>query len=242
MHPYPFCLHFRPNLTQMCAESPHLCDKFIDTVMDLCNQALNILGEEYSPEEEQCRQQIGDLLQHYHEMQPAGYEINAPEVDLSPYASNDTSHSFGTPVSAGPSEPFENYWSPPDPSNITGASTSGSVSPQDLQMNIPAMSELDNTPRDHNTGDHPPQPEAQAPAAAGPSRLIPSAAVAEVTCDECSKVFRGKAIWLSSNMARHKRENHSDQASSFPCEECGRTFKRKHNLKVHVNTVHFKRD
>lgn len=242
MHPHPFCLHSRPNLIQMCAGSRHLCDMFIDTVMDLCNQAVNILGEEYSPEGEQCRRRIDVLLQHYHEAQPARYEINAPEVDLSPYASNHTSHSLETPASAGSSEPFDNYWPFGDPSNDTGASTSGSVSPQDLQLNIPAMAELDNTPQHHNTGDYPPQSDIQAPPAACPSRLIPSAAEAELACDECPQVLRGKTIWLSSNMARHKREKHSDQASSFPCAECGRTFSRNHNRKAHVKTVHFKRD
>lgn len=216
---------------------------FIDTVMDLCNQASGILGEDCSVEEEHCRQQINMLLQHYQDEQPAGYEINAPEVDLTPYASNDTSHSFGTPVSAGPSDPFDSYqWGFPDPSTFGGGSTSGSVSPEDTQMTFPDMPELDTNAQDENLPTTLRGPEVQVPRIKGLAPSIPSAPEAELHCDECSTVLKGKAIWLASNMQRHKREKHSDAAVRLACtvEGCDKTFIRKHNLKVHVNTVHKK--
>ncbi|MCJ1478815.1 hypothetical protein MMC13_007499 [Lambiella insularis] len=60
-----------------------------------------------------------------------------------------------------------------------------------------------------------------------------------LTCKQCGKVFRGKLIWLQSNLQRHVREKHSS-AKKLMCthERCGKTFIRKHNLKVHVETVH----
>ena len=213
---------------------------------DLCNQALIDLGEDDSVEDQLHVQRIDLLLQHYYEQQPAGYVINAPEVDPNPYlspyaepsASNDTSQGYSTPVSAGASRPFENYGGFPDPLIATGASTSGSTSPRDSQLNNPNMPELDRTPHTENTGCNLAQPEIQPPSPAPLLRMVAPAPVAELACDVCGKVLRGKEIWLDSNMQRHKREKHSLVAVLFTCNTCGKGFSRKHNLKVHVRTVH----
>ena len=45
-------------------------------------------------------------------------------------------------------------------------------------------------------------------------------------CLDCSKIFKNK-----ESLAAHRRDMHSG-ASVYPCPECGKTFGRKHNLKV----------
>jgi len=235
----------------MQAQSRHLCDVYIGTVLDLCNQALTILGDKYLMEDliedQHYAQQITILLQQYHEQQPAGYEMNAPEVDhnpdaspyTSPYATNGTSPSCEMPVAAGSSEVYDNFWVHPDQTTTTGPFTSAPVSPQDGHK-IPQMPEPDHNPHGHTTDHTLPQVEIHPPRRKAPSRSDPLAPISELVCDECGKVLRGKETWLVSNLQRHKREKHSGQAVLFPCpgDGCGKVFSRKHNLKTHTNTVH----
>jgi hypothetical protein len=56
-------------------------------------------------------------------------------------------------------------------------------------------------------------------------------------------VLKGKVAWLPSNMQRHIREKHSNQAQQrLTCSVagCGKTFGRKHNRAHHMRTVHAK--
>ena len=63
-------------------------------------------------------------------------------------------------------------------------------------------------------------------------------AKSSLSCPMCSKVFTGKEQFLSSNLRRHVRELHSSAVKGLTCPTCQKAFTRKHNLKVHMNSVH----
>ena len=58
-------------------------------------------------------------------------------------------------------------------------------------------------------------------------------------CDPC-----GKSYNLIGNFQRHNRLEHPDGKvnENHKCEICGKSFKKKINLGVHLNTVHIKRN
>jgi len=53
------------------------------------------------------------------------------------------------------------------------------------------------------------------------------------TCNICSETFK-KLEYLNN----HKNTCHTDKKNLFSCQECGREFTKKYNLKVHIRSNH----
>lgn len=65
--------------------------------------------------------------------------------------------------------------------------------------------------------------------------------IASLSCHICHITFSGKEQFLASNRRRHMRELHSPMTKASSCGVCDKSFKRKHNLSVHLKTVHAER-
>ena len=57
--------------------------------------------------------------------------------------------------------------------------------------------------------------------------------VSEITCSYCSKVWPSKIA-----RDRHEKYFHLTKKGKFPCDDCGKTFGKEHNLKCHIDLVH----
>ena len=60
------------------------------------------------------------------------------------------------------------------------------------------------------------------------------AAISELTCTDCGKLFKSKR-----SLFGHKKEKHSGVTEVHTCPECGKTFGRKSNLKAHRESLHY---
>ncbi|MCJ1394845.1 hypothetical protein MMC18_007725 [Xylographa bjoerkii] len=236
------------NDSKYCAKSQVLYDRFTKLVMCLCDRASMIIGGESRTREEHYLQDIDHILCIYRGLPQR--KPKQPEYDEDQNQDLTTRASRNSPtVIEGPrpeglqvSSNETHCCRPIEPTFVDGSPTvgssgfhhSGMTDQYDRTLDLP---ELDSDSQTEHI-DNVPTPEAESSASTR-DQIVQAGEPSEgsLTCLQCDKVFRGKLVWLQSNLQRHMREKHSE-AKKFICPGCGKSFSRKHNLKVHVEAVH----
>ncbi|MCJ1404597.1 hypothetical protein MMC11_007823 [Xylographa trunciseda] len=231
------------------AKSQVLYDEFTKLVMYLCDRASMIIGGEYRTRKQHYLQDIDHILCIYSSLQQ--HESKQPEQ------AEDQNQSLparvrrsSRAVTGGPkqgdhmSSEETDFFHPQvsTPFDESPASdSSGFYDPGmiDHYGRIPDLPELDSDSPSEHVDDVVTQEAEPSASPRDPSVQAGELGEGSLTCLQCGKVFRGKLAWLQSNLQRHMREKHS-AAKKIVCEfpGCGKSFIRKHNLKVHVETVH----
>ncbi|MCJ1281557.1 hypothetical protein MMC26_000877 [Xylographa opegraphella] len=232
-----------------CAKSQVLYERFTRLVMFLCDRATMIIGGVLQTRKEYYLQDIDQILYEYRSLQQRGSERSEQAQDQNQglaarvLVTRSITEDFGQEELYMTSKETHIYH-PLEPTlfgNSPAPASSGFCEPRGNNQHghILELPELDSDSQTDLVG-HSPTREAEA----STSTREPSVQIGEVsegsrTCVDCGKIFRGKTVWLQSNLKRHMREKHSD-AAQFVCDfpRCGKGFMRNHNLKVHAKTVH----
>ncbi|MCJ1376987.1 hypothetical protein MMC17_000077 [Xylographa soralifera] len=233
-----------------CAKSQVLHDRFTKLVMYLCDRASMIVGGESQTRKEYYLQDIDHILHIYGSLQQDRSEQPEQAQDQNQGLAVRALRNTRTVIEDSEQEGLymssneNHFYHALEPTLFDGSPASGSsgfFDPGMIDQNshIPDLPELDSDSQiDHVDDSLIQEAEPSAPTRE-PSVQVGEAGEGSLTCVECGKVFRGKLVWLQSNHQRHMREKHSE-AKKFVCEfpRCGKGFIRKHNLKVHAETVH----
>jgi hypothetical protein len=217
--------------------------------MGLCDTASASLGVGFTAHDQECLDEIDLVLREYGSTH-VDSDDESQDIEFISHGSSEVPTSFELPGSAGSSRTLEAPWDVTTSFNFSGDTTSRPVSPLNDAYSYPVdrngtispyIAEL---PKLDTAGPSSP-PNTQhlhgENTAITPGMSQTDAPQATMQCDECPKVFKGKAIYLASNRQRHKREKHSKKPlRKIACSEpgCPKTFSRGHNLAVHLRSVH----